>query len=421
MKEAIQVDLFISSPKDCGKEQQYVYEIIDKYNKMQIRPWNTTLRVIGIDQIYPGFGIYPQDIIDKQLPDYDIYIGIWRKKFATPTLSVESGTLEELNNAVVRYKKTRRPWVMCYFLENVDDNIDELREQKFPFTLHKKIVEFLMSIPNVHDSNALRAFLYNAGLDTQLQNHLNFALPSAQFFQLLVATLSEYGTLTDGRNAVNAVLESAKNYVGQQKREECDILIQELAAILNEEGYRSIQSVDTCSSTLRNDNANFEHIKGDLISLGCLFHNFYNSEHFYELFSENLFEYMNKGFQPIGFSSTIQPKEISNVTRKVSITFQITDTENTYLKSLEKRNITIGRLKKSDIVLSNQLISREQGIFICEDNKIFYNDFCGNSQLLKARTSEIIQIGSNRIRLGHGDTILLPSGDKIILKAYCTI
>lgn len=421
MKEAIQVDLFISSPKDCSKEKQYVYEIIDKYNKMQIRPWNTTLKAIGIEQIYPGIGMSPQNLMNKQLPDYDIYVGIWRKEFASPALSAESGTLEELNRAIVRYKKNRRPWIMCYFLESVDDNIDTLKEHKLPFPLHKKIVEFLTSIPNVHDSDALRALLYNAGLDTQLQNHLNFALPSAQFFQLLVVTLSEYGDLTDGRNALNAVLESAKSYVGQRKREKCDRLIQELNTALDEESYLSVPPVEVLRDTFQNDNAKFGHIKKNLIDLGCLFHNFYDSEHFYKLFSENLFEYMDKGFQPIGFSSTIQPKEISNLPKKVSITFQITNPESTYLQSLEKRNITIGRLKKNDIVFSSQLVSREQGVFIYENNKIFYNDFCGNSQMLKTRASEIIQIGSKRIRIGHGDTVILPSGDKITLKAYCTM
>ncbi len=69
----------------------------------------------------------------------------------------------------------------------------ELGEQQLPFLLQKKLVEFLTSIPNMSDSNAIRAFLYNAGLDTQLQNQFNVALPPAQFFQLLVPALSAYG------------------------------------------------------------------------------------------------------------------------------------------------------------------------------------------------------------------------------------
>jgi hypothetical protein len=120
-----------------------------------------------------------------------------------------------------------------------------LKEQQLPFTLRKKIVEFLASLPNVHDSSALRAFLYNAGLDTQLQNQIKFDVPPAQFFQLLVPTLWSYGTLGDGRNALKAVLESAKDYVGQQRKEYCDTLIRELNGVLGGEEYPRSQDVNT--------------------------------------------------------------------------------------------------------------------------------------------------------------------------------
>lgn len=90
----------------------------------------------------------------------------------------------------------------------------------------------MTSIPNINETNALRALLYNAGLDQQLQSQLNVEQPSAQFFQLLVPTLNAYGTLEDGRNALKAVLESAKDSVGQELRAYCDTLIQEVEKIL---------------------------------------------------------------------------------------------------------------------------------------------------------------------------------------------
>ncbi len=117
-------------------------------------------------------------------------------------------------------------------------HIDGLGGQKPPFALHQKIIEFLTSLPNIHDSNTQRALIYNARLDTQLQNQINFAGPPAQFFQLLVPTLSSYGKLEDGRTALEAVLEAAKQNVGKDKREYCDTLIQELRAISNVQEYR---------------------------------------------------------------------------------------------------------------------------------------------------------------------------------------
>jgi hypothetical protein len=96
------------------------------------------------------------------------------------------------------------------------------------FELNKKIVDFFTSIPNIHDSNNQRALLYSAGVDQALLNQINFAGPPGQFFQLLVPTLVSYGTLEDGREALEAVLEAAKEHVGKDRRKYCDTLIQEL-------------------------------------------------------------------------------------------------------------------------------------------------------------------------------------------------
>ncbi len=95
-----------------------------------------------------------------------------------------------------------------------------------PVELHSKIVEFFTSIPNIHDSDSRRAFVYSVSLDPQLQDLIDFAGPSAQFLQLLVSTLVKYGNLEDGRDALEAVLEAAKKYVGPDKQEYCEVLIQ---------------------------------------------------------------------------------------------------------------------------------------------------------------------------------------------------
>ncbi len=96
------------------------------------------------------------------------------------------------------------------------------------FTSYQKTVEFLASLPNIHDENSQRTLIYSAGLDSQLQQQIGFNLPPMQFFQLLVFMLKSYGTLEDGRDALEAILEAAKNYVGQDKKNYCDRLIQEL-------------------------------------------------------------------------------------------------------------------------------------------------------------------------------------------------
>ena len=55
---------------------------------------------------------------------------------------------------------------------------------------------------------AFQSLLFSAGIDANLGNQLDFGLPTAQFFSLLVKILSEYGTLEDGRRALIAVMEN---------------------------------------------------------------------------------------------------------------------------------------------------------------------------------------------------------------------
>ena len=96
-----------------------------------------------------------------------------------------------------------------------------------PGTLQQKIREFLTSLPNLDDTQARRAFIYSAGLDSQLQEHIPFDKPPAQFVPLLVSELLKYGTLNDGQYALEAVLEAAKQHIGKDRKEYCDILIKE--------------------------------------------------------------------------------------------------------------------------------------------------------------------------------------------------
>lgn len=55
--------------------------------------------------IHPGFGKYPQDVINQQLNDeYDIFIALFWSKIGSPTDVAESGTIEEFERAYKKYK-----------------------------------------------------------------------------------------------------------------------------------------------------------------------------------------------------------------------------------------------------------------------------------------------------------------------------
>ena len=112
---------------------------------------------------------------------------------------------------------------------------------KLSVKLQKDIVEFLKSIPALYDADSQRAFLYDAGIDKQLQEQIPFGKPRAQFILLLVSMIQDYGTLSDGRNTIIAILETAKNYVGQDRQIYCDSLLQNL----KKEGIHSSSTTAT--------------------------------------------------------------------------------------------------------------------------------------------------------------------------------
>ena len=109
---------------------------------------------------------------------------------------------------------------------------------KLPSVLHQKIIEFLTSLPNIHESSMQRVLIYNAELPPQLQNQIGIGTPPTQFVQLLISTLNDYGKLEDGRYALETILESAKQYLGQDRKAYCDTLIQDLQALPSLEEYQ---------------------------------------------------------------------------------------------------------------------------------------------------------------------------------------
>ncbi len=115
MRQRTVVELFISSPGDCGCERKFLHEAVGEYNRTARQGLDLEVRAFGPDDLYSGTGSYGQEAVNRQLNHYDIYVGIWRERSGTPTPSAPSGTIEELRRALERHRKTRRPWIMPYF------------------------------------------------------------------------------------------------------------------------------------------------------------------------------------------------------------------------------------------------------------------------------------------------------------------
>ena len=130
---------FISSPGDCEVERDLCEKVIEEVNNGYANHLNIVFSTFRWEyDVLPDMGKNGQEIIDEYIKksDYDIFIGIMKNRFGTPTKKAGSGTEHEFNDALEKKKKSQNSIPKILFLfgnENVDlssPNIHELVAQK---------------------------------------------------------------------------------------------------------------------------------------------------------------------------------------------------------------------------------------------------------------------------------------------------
>ena len=113
--------IVVASPLDVQEERSAVDLIANELNTgigtelgviFTVSKWET--------RAYPGFHSHgPQGLIDEILaiPECDIFVGIFWKRFGTPVYDSASGTLHEFNLAYESWKESQKPAIMFYFNE----------------------------------------------------------------------------------------------------------------------------------------------------------------------------------------------------------------------------------------------------------------------------------------------------------------
>jgi len=98
--------IFLASPGDVIEERSRLEDAVTEWNRTWARNLGVRLELIRWEHdAYPGIGVDPQDVINKQLPqDYDLFIGVMWSRFGTPTGRAGSGTAEEFERALSRFR-----------------------------------------------------------------------------------------------------------------------------------------------------------------------------------------------------------------------------------------------------------------------------------------------------------------------------
>ena len=108
-----QIRIFISSPSDVKAERESAKRVIEELNRTICPPNGLTLFPLTWENnTYSAVGEYSQDVINQQIGEYDIFVGIMANRFGTPTPNAGSGTEEEFN---IAYENRTNTQIMFFF------------------------------------------------------------------------------------------------------------------------------------------------------------------------------------------------------------------------------------------------------------------------------------------------------------------
>lgn len=133
-KKVTQYSVFLGSPGDLGIERKEVENVVNELNLTYGKRNSIVLDLIKWEtHSAPGISHdYSQAIINEDVgDDFDIFIGLIWMKFGTPTDVANSGTEEEFERVLKRFKKGENIQIMFYFKTTPPSNINEIDLEEF--------------------------------------------------------------------------------------------------------------------------------------------------------------------------------------------------------------------------------------------------------------------------------------------------
>jgi anti-sigma regulatory factor (Ser/Thr protein kinase) len=144
------LQVFVASPGDTAEERERLEVVVGELNKGIAKGRNLVLELVRWEtDVRPGLGNDAQDVINRQLPEADIVIGIFWARLGTPTPRAASGTVEELEAAIERWRSQEKVEIMVYFnqqptppLSNDLDQLRRLQEFRRKLQAHNLVWEY---------------------------------------------------------------------------------------------------------------------------------------------------------------------------------------------------------------------------------------------------------------------------------------
>jgi hypothetical protein len=150
-----QLRILVSGPSDTEAEKGALKAVVADLGAILEKSKHITLRLVSWpDAIRPGVGADPQSVINPQIGQCDIFIGLLGARFGTPTPRTGSGTEEEFLDALKRFRTdTTSVRLHFYFGRSPQD----------PFSLD---AEQLAKVQEFRESLSSHGVLYATFADT---------------------------------------------------------------------------------------------------------------------------------------------------------------------------------------------------------------------------------------------------------------
>lgn len=114
-RSPITIRVFVASPADVRPEREILAKVIRQFNEVfEERGDRLRLLLRRWEDVCPGAGA-PQKVINKEIGEYDVFIGLMWRRFGTPNGDARGGTEDEYRRAYANWQQSGRPHIMFYF------------------------------------------------------------------------------------------------------------------------------------------------------------------------------------------------------------------------------------------------------------------------------------------------------------------
>jgi hypothetical protein len=135
------IRLLLSSPGDVTEERDRVSRAVFRFNQESVEERGLFIKLIRWEDMAPQIGPGGQNVINKQIGEYDLFIGIMWNRFGTRTDVAASGTKEEFDAAVHLWKENEKPWITFYFCDRPANftTPEQLEQKRLVLEFHSEL------------------------------------------------------------------------------------------------------------------------------------------------------------------------------------------------------------------------------------------------------------------------------------------